>query len=151
MRCFFLSAAVLLAFYACDFLDKEGGDMADETATQWAEAFFNYQYDRAARFVTPESRKWISFAASNISEQDVEILRQQENMANIILLDCVQTNESTWTATIEVNHFLVRDSLDKAGHLVDTDTEFQVDIVERDKRMFVRMEGLPQSGMRSRD
>jgi len=151
MRFFFLSIVVILTISACDFLEKEGSDMVDEAATQWAEAYFNYQYDRASRFVTPESRKWIRFAASNITEQDIEIIRQQESMAEVSLTDYLQTDDSTWIATIEVNHFVMRDSLNQAGHLVNNDMEFQIKIVERDKRMYVKMEGLPQSGMHNLD
>jgi len=151
MRSFILSTVVLLAFSSCDLLNKEGSEIVDEAATQWAEAYFNYQFDRASKYVTPESRKWIRFAASNLSEQDIDLLRQQENMAAVSLLDCELADDSTWIATIEVSNYVKTDSLNLVGHLVDNDTKFQIKIVERDKRMYVKMEGLPQSGMHNRD
>ena len=148
---FLLSAIMAFAFLSCDFDNTEGSDLTDEAAVQWAEAYFNYQFERAAHFVTPESRKWLRFAATNVSEQDVEVLRRQEGPAEVYLLDCVQTDDSTWTATIEVNHYMERDSLNAPGHMVTGDAEYEVQIVERNKRMFVRMEGLPRNGMRSHD
>lgn len=53
MRSFILSTVVLLAFSSCDLLNKEGSEIVDEAATQWAEAYFNYQFDRASKYVTP--------------------------------------------------------------------------------------------------
>ncbi len=148
---FLLSAIMAFTFLSCDFGNTEGSDLTDEAAVQWAEAYFNYQFERATRYVTPESRKWLRFAATNMSEQDVEVLRKQDGPAEVSLLDCMQTDDSTWTATIEVSRFMERDSLNTPGHMVTGDVEFEVQIVERNKRMFVKMEGLPRSGMRNRD
>jgi hypothetical protein len=133
-----------LLFSSC-FDNEEGSDAEDDAAIRWADAYFNYDLRTAQRYVTPESRTWLSFLASNMTEADVEILRQQDESATIQLTSCKQVNDSTWMASLSVRNFMIIDSIGQTGHIV-SEAEFTVPIVKRNKRTFVKMNGLPRQG-----
>ena len=40
--------------------------------------YFNWQFHKAVRFVTPESEKWMSYAASQVHQADIDLLQQKE-------------------------------------------------------------------------
>lgn len=150
MQRFFLFMLLTIAAMACHFDNQDGSEQADLAVTEWAEAYFNCQFEKAARLVTPESRKWLRFAATNITEKDIEVLRALDAGATVILVSCEQENDTTWAAVVDVEHFLLTDSLDQGGHMADEGT-FRVNVVERNQRMYVKMEGLPQNGMHNPD
>lgn len=145
-----LTGFFALSLFTSCFDNEEGSDVVDDAATCWADAYFNYDLKTAQRYVTPESRDWLSFLASNMTEADVEILRQQDEEAVVQLVSCEQVDDSTWMATLTVSNFMMIDSLGQTGHMVG-EAEFSVPVVQRNKRTFVRMEGLPRSGRQSRD
>ena len=116
----------------------------------FAEAYFNYDFLRAAELVTPESMKWLRFAASNITQQDIDILNAQEMPTVVDVTDYWQApGDSTGTATVEVTDYLQKRTVGGSMQLVDEAT-FQLSVVEREGVYYVRMEGLPRSGRQSR-
>ena len=73
----------------------------------FAEAYFNYDFQRAAELVTPESMKWLRFAASNITQQDIDMLNAQETPTVVDVTDYWQApGDSMGTATVEVTDYL---------------------------------------------
>lgn len=139
--CFSLLAALLLS---CDLDSEGGGSKADEVATDWAEAYFNYDFKRADRLVAPEGRKWLRFAASNLTQEDIEVLQQQSELARVELTDCEYLTDSTWEATLEVSNFVMPDTIGRAARVFDEAVRFTVPVVSRNGRMYVKMEGLPR-------
>ena len=68
--------ALALSLTACSMLRKDD-DQATAVAVEWGEAFFNCDYHAAEALCTPESRRWLQFAASNTTQQDLDLLKQQ--------------------------------------------------------------------------
>ena len=100
------------------------------TALAWADAYFNCDFVEAAKHATPESEKWLRFAASNIVEDDLQLLRDNP----------VEIDEDA-----DVNR-----SVDEPKEQADEGT-FLVNVVKRNGQWAVRMEGLPRSGKQSPD
>lgn len=147
---YILVACVTLSLFTDCLGDEDGGSEVDDAAISWADAYFNFDLKKAQRYTTPESRIWLSFLASNITENDLTIIRQQEESAIVELTSSEQINDSTWLTTMTVSNFMMMDSIGQTGHMVD-EAEFTVPVVKRNKRTFVRMEGLPRSGRQSHD
>ena len=116
----------------------------------FAEAYFNYDFQRAAELVTPESMKWLRFAASNITQQDIDMLNAQETPTVVDVTDYWQApGDSMGTATVEVTDYLQKKAIEGGMQLVEEAT-FQLTVVEREGVYYVRMEGLLRSGTQSR-
>ena len=138
-----LLAAVLLTGCADD--ENE----AERVVHQWGEAYFNYQFKQALDYVTPESERWMRFAASNVTQEDLNAL--QKNGQAVVTLDGYYAgSDTTGTAYLNVSNWLRTDSIGRAGSRQDQ-ASFQVSLVKRDSRWMVRMEGLPRSERQSHD
>lgn len=145
----------ILSMLVCPFLLLATGfgcgsgnsdrDKAETAASSFAQAYFNYNFDEAAKFCTQDSRRWLSFAASNIYEADVEVLRNMETGATAEVTDMDFSDEdSTAVATVEVANFMQRDTIGKAGRVIDA-AVFALTLVRRDGVWKVRMASLPRS------
>lgn len=148
-HCFLCLLTLLLG--GCQLTGGDGQGAADKVLQSWAEAYFNYDYEEALELMAPESGKWIHFAASNITEKDVEALQQKAKDASVTILNNHVAETDTLTvATIEVTDFYEHSDLLGEGKIVDKAT-FHITLVKRDGRWMVRTEGLPQSERQSRD
>ena len=142
---FFLLSAMMMA--SCN-LGFEGDSAALDVATDWADAYFNCDYHEAATYATAESDKWIRFAASNTTEQDLQTIQGQ---ATVSADDYFTVASDTLrVVTLHVRNFLKPVAIGAPAQLQEEGT-FLVTVVKRDGTWKVRMEGLPQSERQSRD
>ena len=140
----------ILLLTACHQQENDPYAEARQRVQDFAEAYFNYDYQRAAELITPESMKYLRFAASNITQQDIDTLNAQEMPTAVEVTDYWQApGDSTGTATVEVTDYLQKTTIGGGMELVDEAT-FQLTVVEREGMYYVKMEGLPRSGRQSR-
>ena len=131
----------------CQLFDEGTPDAAENTVTSWADAYFNFHYQDALEYTTPESGKWIRFAASNITEQDVAFIKNQDKNAQVEIIDRhMMAGDSTCSARIRVSNYVELGSFGQENKQVDN-AEFQVILVHRDGKWLVKMEGLPRNEM----
>lgn len=140
--------ALALSLTACSMLRKDD-DQATAVAVEWGEAFFNCDYHAAEALCTPESRRWLQFAASNTTQHDLDILRQQAAQ--------VEATEFFPEAsdTLRVVELMVRNSVSPTIHGGESaqveEALFHVTVVKRNGSWQVRMASLPRSEKQSRD
>ena len=140
--------ALALSLTACSMLRKDD-DQATAVAVEWGEAFFNCDYHAAEALCTPESRRWLQFAASNTTQHDLDMLRQQAAQ--------VEATEFFPEAsdTLRVVELAVRNSLSPNINAEESsqieEALFHTTVVKRNGQWLVRMEGLPRSEKQSRD
>lgn len=112
----------------------------ESVADSFADAYFNYDYVRAMRYSTPESSRWIQFAASNIYQADIDALRAMETGATAKTTDINDGDtDSTLVATVQVDGYLLRDTIGKAGRVVDG-LEFKLPMVKRQGKWLVHLD-----------
>jgi predicted lipid-binding transport protein (Tim44 family) len=145
---FFIIA--LMGLTACTEMHSAHNERVEKCANAFAEAYFNYDFMAARELVTPESEKWLRFAASNMTQEDIDMLNASSVAATTEVSDITTVDDSTAIATIKVKDFLQKDSIGRAGKMVD-EAQFELTVIKRDKQYFVRMEGLPRSEKQSRD
>lgn len=134
--------------WACD-ISLTDDATAQRTATAWAEAYFNCDYHEAASQATPESARWLRFAASNTSADDLRVL--QEAGAVTVTADEPQTlGDTLRSCMLTVSHWLEPAAIGQTPR-VARNARFQVTVVKRREGWKVRMEGLPRSERQSRD
>ena len=125
---------------------------ARTAADSFATYYFNWQFDKAARFATDSSKIWLRYAASQVHEADIELLREKEDAA-VEIDEIVIDDEETATAHITVRDFVRMDTIGTEGHLVEK-ASFVLQMerkAEERGNWKIRMEGLPQSEKRNRD
>ena len=143
-----MTAATVLT--ACSDGSSSQQEKAGRAATAFAEAYFNYDYARARDLTTTESARWISFAASNVTKEDIDVLNSRSEGATVTLTDCQQLNDTVYEALLAVDNYMAADSIGHPGVFHDGGI-FRLKVVLRNGNWQVRMEGLPRNEMRSRD
>ena len=119
-------------------------------ADSFATYYFNYRFQDAMRFCTPQSERWLTYAASNVHQADVDILKTLSEGAGIEVTDVEISDDTTATVRIHVTHFLQMDTIGTSGHMAREAT-FVLPAVYADKQWKIRMEGLPRSEKSGRD
>lgn len=124
---------------------KSGESDALIVAESFGKAYFNYDFKSALQYCTPESEKWLRFAASNIYEADVDMLRAMDSGAKVEGVDVVYADDdSTAMAIVEVEGMMVRDTVGRAGH-VEKEGKYCIPVVKRQGAWRVKMVGLLRS------
>lgn len=121
-----------------------------EVVDSFSVSYFNYDLQKAQRFSTVDSEKWLQFIATNIQQEDVDILRQQELPATVEIGEINYTGDSSAIVNISVQNFLRMDSIGQAGRMTDQ-ASFRLNALIQNGKWRIRMEGPLRSEKRSRD
>ena len=146
-RIFFSLICIAGFLTSCQLADDDETN-AQNVAEKWAAAYFHCDFHDAAKYCTPESQRWLRFAASNTTQHNLDLLSAKP--VNIDIEDCYAANSDTlYIVRLSVENFL------KPTALGDTTTQadglFDLTLVKRDGEWLVKMEGLPRSEKQSHD
>lgn len=137
-----------LSLTACNMIQSDN-DQATTIAIEWGEAFFNCDYHVAEALCTPESRPWLQFAASNTTQQDLDLLKKRA--AEVEATDfSSDANDTLRVVQLEVRNSVKPTVAGEEPSQIDK-ALFHVTVVKRNGSWLVRMASLPQSEKRSRD
>lgn len=121
-----------------------------EAANGFAATFFNWQLNEALPYCTPESKKWIEYAGSQITQEDIDLLKAQDEGASHQLEDInYQAGDTTATVIVKVKNVMLLDSIGKSGMMMDK-ASFQIHLCYRNKQWKVLLTSLPRP-MRNSD
>lgn len=110
----------IIALSSCGIESKND---INETVDSFSVAYFNWNFKKAIHYVTPASEKWISYAASQVTEEDVDSLRAMQSGAEIDVKDIdINDEDSTATAEVEVSNFMAMDSIGKPPYIKEKAT-----------------------------
>ena len=138
-------AAILVA--GCD-VGMDGDQQAREVAGDWADAYFNCDFKDASGYVTPESQKWLQYAASNTTAEELKMLKDAGGARVSVNDSFDEANDTMRLVTLNVSNVL---TTQQQKPVLAEEGIFKVTVVKRDGEWLVRMAGLPQSGKQSRD
>lgn len=139
------------AVYSCSQgADEKEIEEITTVANSFAERYFNFDLNGSLPLCTPESRKWLAFAASNMTQEDVDLLNSQDGEAACETTYAELTSDTTATATCRIENFLKTDTLGRPGEMTD-EADYNILLVKRNGRWLVKMEGLPRNEKRNRD
>lgn len=136
---FFIILVMVLGGSACSGDNK---DQLESTVDSFSMAYFNWRFPAALKYCTPQSRKWLVFAASQVNESDVEALCNKQEGADCKIDDMDFSDDSTATVSVVVSNFLAMDTI---GHVPETKVEktFRFHAVERQGMWKIQLDGLP--------
>ncbi|MBP3775981.1 MAG: hypothetical protein J6I37_03230 [Prevotella sp.] len=148
---YYLLFALVFLLGSCQVSDNDTLDAVDKPLSTWAEAYFGFDYEEALDYMTPESEKWIRFAASNITEKDVAFINEHNRNVKTEIIDrYIMAGDTSCSARIRVSDFVQLGFVGQEDKVIDQ-AEYQITLVKRDDKWKVKMEGPLQSGKQSRD
>ena len=134
--------SVLIGLCACT--DHKNEEQLRDTANAFAQTYFNWQFNDALAHCTPSSQRWISYAASQVKQDDVDKLRSAEQGARSEIKKIhYDEGDSVASVVMKVENFLSMDSLDAVGHFVKSAT-YTLQLVRQTKQWKVRLTELPR-------
>jgi PBP1b-binding outer membrane lipoprotein LpoB len=146
-----------IAIFACVILltscigNHRSRHQVEQAADSFAENYFNYQFEEAAKHATKDSERWLRYAASNIHKADVEMLRSQDEGASVDVENVtLGDGDSTAIATIKVHNYMRLDTIGNAGRMINED-RFLLNMMKEEGKWKIKMEGLPQSEKQNHD
>lgn len=148
-KCLVFIASMLL-LNSCSDADSNNHEELVECAETFAAAYFNLDYQKASELVTTESVKWLNYAASNVTQEDVDLYNAQSESAQVSVNDVTSIDDTTSIVAVTVGAFLQKDSITRPSHMVE-EASFDLTVVRRGKQYLVKMEGLPRSGRQNHD
>ncbi len=151
MKISFLTIVCLLIFYSCtEHYESEDEEKIISTTDSFATHFFNYNLKEAMPFCTPESEKWIRYKASNIFQEDIDVLRNQDEGATHKTDDITYVNDTSAIVKCHVYNVMKTDTIGKPGRISEHEI-YNINLVKRDDKWLVKMEGPLQSEKQNRD
>ena len=93
-----LLLSILLFLTSCH---KSEEDEIEAVTKDFAEAFYNFDFDEASEYVTPQSHIFISLYASNIPSEDIAKQRKAGKSEAEIIKVILSKNGTTTTATVK--------------------------------------------------
>ena len=139
------ATAILVA--GCD-AGMTGDQQARNAVEDWADAYFNCDFKDASGYVTPESQKWLQYAASNTTEEELKMLKNAGGARVSVNNSFDEANDTMRLVTLNVSNVL---TTQQQKPVLAEEGIFKVMVVKRDGEWQVRMAGLLQSGKQNHD
>ncbi|MBQ2216904.1 MAG: hypothetical protein II416_11575 [Prevotella sp.] len=118
----------LFLLVACDFHAGSSRQLKKEVDS-FAVYYFNWQFHHAVRFVTPESEKWMHYAASQVHQADIDLLQSKELPASCEINEIVYSeDDKTAIAHVTIQNYLRMDTIGKAATIVNT-AQFDIPLI----------------------
>ena len=128
---------VMIGLCACT--DHKNEEQLRDTANAFAQTYFNWQFNDALTHCTPSSQRWISYAASQVKQDDVDKLRSAEQGARSEIKKIhYDEGDSVASVVMKIENFLSMDSLEAVGHFVESAT-YTLQLVQLNKQWKVRL------------
>lgn len=137
---FVLSALSMSIILSCG---HGGENSAEDAVDSFAVAYFNWRFADARPYATLQSQRWLSFAASQVTQQDIDTLRSMAEGAEIKTENVTYRDDSTAEATVRVRNFMALDSIGHSPHIVH-ETRFTLPLTLRNNQWLVNIEALPR-------
>lgn len=118
--CFLLAALGPGLFCLGGCQTHEGSEsQLKEDVDSFATYYYNWHFEKAAKYCTPESEVWLRYASSNVHQADIDLLRNKPEDAAVEIQD-IDFGDDNVSATVnlQVSDFYQMDSIGKAARLV---------------------------------
>ena len=146
-------AAILTSVYALTGCQSHQGDenQLENDIDSFATYYVNWQFPKTLKYCTQSSEPWLRYAASNVHQADVDLLRTKAEDATVEINDIdFGDDEVSAIADITVRNFLQMDSIGEEAHLVE-EADFLLPMCMENGVWKVKMASLPQRKKKNHD
>lgn len=135
---------ILLAGLSLSHCSNDQEDQLIADVDSFSMAYFNWRFTAASRYCTDSSSTWLRYAASQVTEEDVQALRMKEEGASCKHADIQYgSSDSTAVVKVKVKNFLPMDSIENNNTKADT-ASFLIPVVLHQGRWLVQLKALPR-------
>ncbi len=113
-----------------------------EDIDSFATYYYNWHFEKAVKFCTPESEKWLRYAASNVKQADIDLLHNKPEDAAVSIENIDYPDEKNAIVSISVSNFLQMDTIGKVAHIKES-TTIQLPMTLHDGKWKVALSKLP--------
>ena len=102
-------AAILTSVYTLTGCQSHQGDenQLENDIDSFATYYFNWQFPKTLKYCTQSSEPWLRYAASNVHQADVDLLRTKAEDATVEINDIDFSDDgANATVSITVHNFL---------------------------------------------
>lgn len=151
MKISFLTIICLLIFGSCTkhYQSEDEEDIMSVTDL-FASSYFKLKLKEAIPLCTPESEKWIRFMASNIFQEDIDVINGNTESTTHETDGVNYVNDTLATVKCDVYNVFKIDTIGQPGRISEHEV-YNINVVKRDGKWLVKMEGPLQSEKQNRD
>lgn len=114
-----------------------------EDIDSFATYYYNWHFQQANKYCTPQSEKWLRYASSNVHQADIDLLHAKQEDAKIEIADIdFHDDEVSASIRLHVSDFLQMDTIGTAAHLMK-DATFVIPMVMHDGKWKVDLKEIP--------
>ena len=135
-----LAATALLTVCSCTA--GKSKEEVENTARDFASCYCGGHFDEAIKLCDKESRKWIVFTATNISDDDRTVLNSSEATPQYDVKDVSVDNDSTATAIVEAKDYMRASDIDTTAVISPEDT-YTFKLRKRGGKWLVSLDMMP--------
>lgn len=95
------------------------------------------------QYCTPESQCWVIYAASNVTQEDVDAINAMKEKTTCKTTNIEIYNDSTSMATVKARNFFMMDSIGVTGKVIP-EAYFTMTLKRREGKWSVHLTSLPQ-------
>lgn len=122
----------------------------EQTALDFCEAFYNFNYPAAIKWSTPSSQSYLSFLASNIQQIHLDQLKKQGSAeASIIKSEIDFNSEKATVVCLIKNALIIKPIEGNTEHI--TSLQDTLHLIKEDGKWLVRKDIPLQNGKRNHD
>lgn len=150
---FLLCFSSSIIIMSCNNPETYGNDETENiksTADDFSYNFFNYRFEKAMRLCTTETKQYISYIATNITEEDIDNLHKKETAAKCEAEDITLLNDSCAEICCTVTDYYAKDVIGEAGRTINR-SEYIIMLVKDNGKWLVKKVSRQQNGKPSRD
>lgn len=134
-----VAMSFLTSFSACN---NHKGDELTAAVDSFATSYFNWHFPSAASFATRASRQWLSYAASQVRQEDIDSLRTMKTGATVAIVELSESDTGA-IAVVAVKNHLALDSIGGTPR-ISAEDKFELKLVTEDSQWKVDLKELPK-------
>ena len=151
MKISFLTIICLLIFGSCTkHYQSEDEENIISVTDQFASNYFNFKLKEAIPLCTPESEKWIRFMASNIFQEDIDVINNNTESTTHETDEVNYVNDTLATVKCDAYNVFKIDTIGRPERISEHEV-YNINVVKRDGKWLIKMEGPLQSEKQNRD
>ena len=138
-------AAILASAYTLTGCQSHQGDedQLENDIDSFATYYFNWQFPKTLKYCTQSSEPWLRYAASNVHQADVDLLRTKAEAATIEINDIDFSDDgANATVSITAYNFLQMDSIGQDPQLIEQ-ADFQLPMCMEKGLWKIKLDKLP--------
>ena len=102
----------IIGIIALSSCNNDSEKQIKEVANNFSSAYFNWKFADAAKYVSYTSRRWLVYASSQVTQQDVDSLRAMTEGATLTIDNVsYENNGSQAKVKVIVSNYLLMDSI----------------------------------------